>query len=509
MDAGTDFDDLVIGAGMAGLAVASLLAKSGRRVLVLEAHDVPGGYAHTFAMKQFRFCAQVHYVFGCGEGETIDRLLGRLELRDAVPFVRLDPEGFDHVVVAGDRVRIPNGLAKYRERLLRRYPDWRAPILGYFEAVGAAGEELDRADELPKTLTPLSVARSAYRFRHLLRHARSTLQDVYDALRMPRHLGAILAGQSGDYLLPPRDVSFLLHVALVCGYDRGAYYPTHHYASLVDALADSIRARPGSALLLEHEVARIHAEGGRVVGVTTRSGQRFTARRYISNADPRRTAQLVGEAHLARDATRLRYEYSCGTITMYLALAGVHLRDHGFGSFNVWHYPHDDINRMYDDQLVRHDLDDPWLFLSTPTLHSDAPGLCPPGHQLLEVATCADHAYFAELRRRDRRAYNAEKRRIRERLLDVIEARYVPRLRDHLALRVVGTPVTNERFCRAPCGNAYGAALVPGQVTLGRRPFRTQLDNLWMANATAGLPSVAGAIGAGMRLYGDLTGDSV
>jgi all-trans-retinol 13,14-reductase len=504
-----DFDDLVIGAGMAGLAVASLLAKSGRRVLVLEAHDVPGGYAHTFTMKGFRFCAQVHYVFGCGEGETVDRLLGRLQRKDDVPFVRLDPEGFDHVVVAGDRVRIPNGLAKYRERLLRRYPAWRAPILGYFAAVMEVGEELDRSDDLPKALTPISLVRSAYRFRHLLRYARSTLQNVYDALRMPPHLGAILAGQSGDYLLPPRDVSFLLHVALVCGYDRGAYYPQKHYASLVDALADSIRSRPGCALYLEHEVERIHAEGGRVVGVMTRNGGRFTADRYISNVDPRRTAELVGPEHLAKDARRLRYDYSCGTITLYLAVNGIDLRDHGFGSFNVWHYPHDDINQMYDAQLKRHDLDDPWLFMSTPTLHSDAPGLCPPGHQILEVATCADHATFADLRRRDRRAYNIEKKRIRERILDVIEASYIPHLRDHLALRLVGTPATNERFCRAPAGNAYGAALVPAHVTLGRRPFRTELDNLWMANATAGLPSVAGAVGAGMRLYGELTGDVV
>jgi len=504
-----DFDDLVIGAGMAGLAVASLLAKSGRRVLVLEAHDVPGGYAHTFTLKGFRFCAQVHYIFGCGEGETIDRLLGRLSLRDDVPFVRLDPEGFDHIVVAGDRVRVPNGLTKYRERLLRRYPEWRAPILGYFDAVLAVGEELDRSDDLPRSLSPLSVVRSAYRFRHLLRYARSTLGDVYDALGMPPHLGAILAGQSGDYLLPPRDVSFLLHVALVCAYDRGAYYPRNHYVSLVDAIAAAIRARPGCALYLQHEVERIHVEGGRVVGVSTTNGHRFRARRYVSNVDPRRTAELVGPEHLARDARRLRYTYSCGTVTLYLAVEGLDLRDHGFGSFNVWHYPHDDINGMYEAQLERHDFADPWLFMSTPTLHSGAPGLCPPGHQILEVATCADHARFAELRRNDRRAYNVEKRRIRERILDVIEARYVPRLRDHLVLRVVGTPATNERFCRAPAGNAYGAALVPGQVTLGRRPFRTALENLWMANATAGLPSVAGAIGAGMRLYGELSGDVV
>lgn len=502
-----DFDDLVIGAGMAGLSVGALLAQSGRRVVVVEAHDTPGGYAHTFTLKRFRFCAQVHYIFGCGEGETIDRLLRRLGVE--VPFVRLDSEGFDHVVVGRERVRIPNGLAKFRERLLHRYPQWRAPILGYFRAVTAVSDELDRSGELPRALGPVSFLRSAWRFRHLLRYLRSTLEDVYDALDMPPLLRAILAGQSGDYLLPPREVSFLLHVALVCAYDRGAYYPRDHYSSLVDALASSIQSRPGCALLLEHEVDRIHCDGGRVVGVTTRNGRRFTARRYVSNADPRVTARLVGEQHLARDAARLRYDYSCSTITLYLAVKGLDLRDHGFGSFNVWHYPHEDINRMYHDQLRRHDLSDPWLFMSTPTLHSDAPGLCPPGHQLLEVATCADHAYFADLRRRDRRAYNVEKKKIRERILDIIEASYVPRLRDHLALRVVGTPATNERFCRAPAGNAYGAALVPAQVGLGRRPFRTSLDNLWMVNATAGLPSVAGAIGSGMRLYEELTGDRV
>ena len=65
---------------------------------------------------------------------------------------------------------------------------------------------------------------------------------------------------------------------------------------------------------------------------------------------------------------------------------------------------------------------------------------------------------------------------------------------------MLGTPATNARFCGAPAGNAYGAALTPAQVGLGRRPRRSQLSNLWLANATAGLPSVAGAIGAGMRL---------
>ena len=78
------FDDLVIGAGMGGLTVSALLAAQGRRVLVVEAHDVPGGYAHTFEVGHYRFCAQVHYIFGCGPGEPVHELLRRTGLDEAV-----------------------------------------------------------------------------------------------------------------------------------------------------------------------------------------------------------------------------------------------------------------------------------------------------------------------------------------------------------------------------------------------------------------------------------------
>jgi all-trans-retinol 13,14-reductase len=500
------FDYVVIGSGMGGLSVAALLARRGQRVAVLEAHDAPGGYAHSFRMNAYRFCAQVHYIFNCGEGESVHNLLTKLGIEREVPFVRLDPEGFDHVVVAGDRVRIPNGLEKFLGRLLRRFPEAQRPLERYFEIVGVLGRELDRL-AIPDRVS-LGAVRALLRARHVLRYRRWTLEDLYEHVRMPPRLRAILAGQCGDYLLPPRDVSLLLHVALVTLYDRGAYYPRQHYAHFVESLAGVVQKAPGSVLLLEHEVDRIEHDEKRVAAVTTTNGKRWTATRFISNADPRLTARLAG-IDLDPDRRRLDYGYSCGTFTMYLGLRGVDLREHGFGSFNVWHYPHEDINRLYDDQLLRHDLSNPWLFLSTPTLHSDAPGLCPPGDQILEVATACDHDRFAALRSGDRRAYNVEKRKIRERILDVIDAHYVPKIRDHLVLRLTGTPATNARFCRAPEGNSYGARLTPENVGPLRRPFRSSLENLWLVNATAGFPSVAGTIAAGTRLYEELTGDAV
>ena len=497
-----DFDDLVIGAGMAGLTIAAQLAADGRRVLVVEAHDTPGGNAHTFGVGAFRFCAQVHYIFNCGEGEAVHTLLARLGLVDEVQFHRLDPEGFDHIVVGGDRYRVPNGLDKHRERLSRRFPDHARVVRRYFDTIAAIGREMDR---LPKPIRWRDLVTAPLRFPHLLRYQRWTLQRLYDHLKMPARLQAVLAGQAGDYLLPPDEVSLLLHVALVRGYDGGAYYPRKHFQHLVGSIAAYIARQPGCQIMLDTAVERILVERDRVIGIQTRDGRVLTAARYVSNVDPKRTAAMIGEAHLpASYLARLQYPYSSGNLTLYLGVRGIDLRDHGFGSWNVWHYPHDDLNAIYRRQLVDGDYHDPWLFMSTPTLHTDEPGLCPPGHQILEIATSAPYAPWRTLRDTDRRRYNLEKKRVRDRLVQIVEERYVPALSKHLAIRVMGTPATNERFCGAPDGNAYGVALTPRHVGLGRIPSETPLSNLWLVNATAGYPSVAGTIRAGLELHDTL-----
>jgi phytoene dehydrogenase-like protein len=240
------------------------------------------------------------------------------------------------------------------------------------------------------------------------------------------------------------------------------------------------------------------------VGVRTKRGETFRADRYVSNVDPQRTAALIERRHLSRPyLKKLRYDYSGSTITLYLGIRGLDLREHGFGSFNVWHYPKDDLNEIYRRQEGG-DLEDPWLFMSTPTLHTSEPGLCPPGTQILEIATSAPHERFRRLRDADPKAYASEKKQIRDRILDVVEERYVPGLSRHVVRRVTGTPTTNERYCWAPEGNAYGAALTPENMSRRLRSFQTPLPNLWQVNATAGYPSIAGTVGAAMSLVDDV-----
>ena len=483
---------------MAGLAVASLLAKSGRRVLVLEAHDQPGGYAHTFTMKDYKFCAQVHYVFNCGEGESIHRLLTQLGLVDHVPFVRLDPEGFDHVVVAGERTRIPNGWRKFENRLVQRYPDAAGPLRRYFDVIATLGSELDRM-QLPDRALSVAGVRAAFGARHVLYYLRWTLQELYDHVHMPLHLQAILAGQSGDYLLPPRDVSLLLHVSLVTLYDRGAYYPKHHYVQFVEALADSIRNAPGCALLLEHEVERIHVERGKVTGVRCKNGVQFTADRYVSNADPRVTARagrgsvaerahglrvLVRHRHAVPRHPRSRPARARLRVVQRLALPS---RPTSIASTTASCSRTTSPTRGCSCRRPRCTRTSPACV--HPAIRS---WRSPPRATSRSSPRCERPTAARTTSRRNRCASSCSTSSRR--------ATY-PSFATTWSCGSRAPPPPTSASAGLPKATRTAPVSTRRTSGPGRGSYRSDLDNLWLANATAGFPSVAGAAAAGMHLF--------
>ena len=83
MDA--QWDAVVMGSGIGGLAAAAALSHAGRRMLVLERHSQAGGLTQTFERGGFRFNVGMHYLGGFSAGQFNRRLFdvlsgGRLQM---------------------------------------------------------------------------------------------------------------------------------------------------------------------------------------------------------------------------------------------------------------------------------------------------------------------------------------------------------------------------------------------------------------------------------------------
>ena len=76
------YDVIIIGSGIGGLCCGSILALAGKKVLISEAHSKPGGVAHGFNMKGYKFESGPSLWSGIGKWPTTNPLGLILRLLD-------------------------------------------------------------------------------------------------------------------------------------------------------------------------------------------------------------------------------------------------------------------------------------------------------------------------------------------------------------------------------------------------------------------------------------------
>ncbi len=503
-------DYLVVGSGLSALVFAALMARSGRSVRILEAHEFPGGFGHTFPMGKaaYKFNAQFHYVWNCGEGQPVHRILQQLGLDQEVTFEQYDPDGFDHMRMPGYALDIPADNVELTRRLVDLFPRHARNIQKFISLVQEVSRGLDLVTppvEASQLLRNVGTALTTARYRSC------TLQDAFDRTGLPLPAQTLLALQWPDFLLPPRQLSFFAWVMLFTGYQRGAYIPTKNFEHVIDSLVGVIKGS-GGEVLYQHEVDAIHMKNGVVDRVRAKnlvSGEygEFTGKTIICNMDPQRAAGLIGLQHFSgRLRRKLSYEYSPSNFMAYCAVRDIDLRDYGFGRWNVFHSGHEDLNVAFDQMYNKQDYSNPSFAITTPDLITRDLSDRPPGQQIIELLTVADYNYFQQLKQNDEHAYKRRKKEILNAMLDQVDAHYIPGIRKHLAFKITGSPTTNERYCWCPQGNSYGSNMTPENIGMRRLNHESSIDNLYFCNASAGFAGFAGSFWTGARLYQVLSG---
>lgn len=499
-------DYLIIGSGLASLSAGTLLAKAGFRVTILEAHSAPGGYAHTFAVDHFEFCAQIHYIWGCAPGQTIYEFLKKLDLHEDVTFQAFDPSGYDIAALPdGKRIGIPFGFDQLLNHLDAAYQGQRNNIKKFLDIIAQLKREIS---SLPDRVYWWHAVSHGWSARNVIYYRNYTLQQLFDECHLSKEVQAALCCQAGDLGAPPEILSVLAYTGLFAGYNEGSYYPTRHFKYFIESMVRVIESAPGCKIIYGQTVSQISIDHERISSVVTSEGKTYSANRIICNMDPQKAAEMIGFDNIPeRYHEALQYKYSPSSFIIYLGLEGIDLREHGFSNANIWHLTQWDMNKMWKEQLAG-DLSNPWLFISSPFLRTPDLTSTPPGCQNLEFGTICSYDQFANLYHHDHNAYKKLKNDTAEQFLSFIEQKYVPTIRKHIRSQTIGTPMTNETFVGATRGNCYGSMMTPKNMGLSRLQATSPWENFYWCNASSGYAGTVGTISTGIRLYTELTGDT-
>jgi phytoene desaturase len=480
------FDVVVIGAGLGGLSAAGYLAKAGKSVLVLEHHDVPGGYAHEFRRGHYRFEVALHALDGAAPGGWAFAVLSDLDVLNAVRFRRLDP--FYVARFPRHQITAHADPLQYETELVRCFPHEAEGIRSLIDAMLRVFWEVRRyvADSELGRRPPMDQV--PLRYPNMIAAMTQSWADFMGPHIRDPQLQGVLSTLWGYYGLPPSRLNAATFIIPWVSYHLfGAYYPEGGSMAMSRALECTIMAH-GGQVRYRQTVTRVEVRDGLATAVETDKGLRVEADALVSNANaPDTLLKLVGREHLPQDYVG-RVKSARPALSNLIVYLGLNRR------LSATEWPHHEafVAEGYDAEadyraVMAGQFERAGMVIAHYT-HAD-PSCAPDGGDVLVVMTLAPWDYGdqwgtgGDLTNYGRNPRYLElKQDAGERLIERAE-KLVPGLRSAIKYQEIATPLTNVRYTLNPGGSIYGSEQSVENMYLGRLREKTPIPNLFLTGA--------------------------
>jgi phytoene desaturase len=480
-----DYDVIVIGAGNGGISCAALLAKQGRKVLVLEQSDRVGGCCSTFEKNGYHFDVGASIVEVIYPIELAFKKLGT-EFQKEVDLIPCDPI-YSYIFRDGSRVNYPlslEGTAEVISKLNEADGKQWFSLADYFAEMMKQTIEAFFTSPANNMVDMIKMVAKNPGILKFLPLFATSYQDVIKKYFKDDVVQQTMSFQSFYCGLPPELAPGFIALIPYSEHE-GIYYPRGGMIQIPEAFR-RIGESLGMELRFNTRVDKVMVRDRRVQGVRLADGTEITSDLVVSNVNAKKLyLEYIGEEHLPwlnRIGIK-SYEVSMSCMMMYVGCDyQPPLEAHHSLTIGPLQMMNDFWYNEYKNGQIPEDV---YGLICWPT-ESD-PSLAPEGHHVLNIMGMGPYKLQGQ-------SWDDEKMKVAEKFIAELSKFAIPGLVDHVTELEVSTPVDFERRLLSPGGAIYGLQMdIPAQAVFRPASRSKSIKGLYLTGASThpggGVPS--------------------